>query len=95
LEIGNWNDGMMESCLPSDWDGILTYQVSKACGRQNLLGLTASRKIGKMTFRQALRDLDIGYWILDIGNWNDGMMEPCLPSDWDGILTCQVSKACG
>jgi hypothetical protein len=42
LEIGNWNDGMMESCLPSDWDGILTCQVSKASGRQDLLGLTTS-----------------------------------------------------
>jgi hypothetical protein len=38
---------------------------------------------------------EFGYWILEIGNWNDGMMESCLPSDWDGILTYQVSKACG
>jgi hypothetical protein len=31
---------MMESSLPAGRDGILTYQVSKASGGRNLLGLT-------------------------------------------------------
>jgi hypothetical protein len=35
-----WDDGMMESSLPAGRDGILTYQVSKASGGRNLLGLT-------------------------------------------------------
>jgi hypothetical protein len=39
-----WNDGMMEGWKDGRMErwgyGILTCQVSRACGRKNLLGLT-------------------------------------------------------